>query len=118
MLLKAEGCFLQLLNSQLVAIALICALPAVPAAIADAPAGHDIAERFAADSERAARQAAERAEQQRQRRIEAEQKRSEAEMLARARAEASAREAKKMAELERLWLKKSAGTGLIARTKV
>lgn len=81
------------IRPRVIAIALICALPAVPAAFADAPAGHDIAERFAADSERAARQAAERAEQQRQRRIEAEQKRSEAEMLARARAEASAREA-------------------------
>ena len=65
------------IRPRVIAISLICALPAVPAAIADAPAGHDIAERFAADSERAARQAAERAEQQRQRKEVARQRAAE-----------------------------------------
>lgn len=75
------------------AVAVICTLAGIPSARADAPSGHEIAERFAADSERAARNAAERAELQRQQRIEAEQKRNEADMLARARSEAAAREA-------------------------
>ncbi|MFM9939684.1 MAG: hypothetical protein ACKVP7_09330 [Hyphomicrobiaceae bacterium] len=80
------------------AIAFAIAMPMVPMAMADAPSGHDIAERFAADSEKAAKKAAEHAEQQRQKRIEAELKRNEADMLARARAEAAARDAGERAQ--------------------
>ena len=78
-------------------VALGFILFAVGVARADAPPAHELAERFAADAERTERKAAERAEQQRLRKLEAERQRDESDMLARARAEASERQA----ELER-----------------
>ena len=60
---------------------------------ADAPSAHDLADRFAADAERARLQAARRATEHQRRREDVLRRSEEADMLARARSEAAAREA-------------------------
>jgi len=83
------------------AVALMAAPVMMATARADGGPAHELAERFAAEAAKTERRAAERAAQQRQRQIEDELKRNEADMLARARAEALAREAAEREETNR-----------------